>query len=46
MATWVIEVTDFDSQVRCELRGHLEATMASDSTKMAVLGNMHIETGN
>ena len=26
----VVEVTEFISEVRCDLRGHLEAAMASD----------------
>ena len=39
----VIEFTDFDSKARCDLGGHLEAIMASDSTKMSVLGNMHMD---
>ena len=44
MGTWVIEVTEFNSEARCDLRGHLEATMASEATKMALRGNMHINT--
>ena len=40
METWVIEVTEFNSEVRCHLRGRLEAAMASEATKMAVRGNM------
>ena len=44
MVTWVIEVTEFNSEVRCDLRGCLEATMASEATKMAVRGNMHMNT--
>ena len=44
MGTQVIEVTEFDSQVRCDLRGRLEAAMASEATKMAVRGNMHMDT--
>ena len=44
MATWVIEVTEFDYEARCDLRGCLEAAMASEATKMAVRGNMHINT--
>ena len=38
MATWVIEVTEFDYEVRCDLQGCLEAAMASEATKMAVRG--------
>ena len=41
MATWVIEVTEFDYEAKCDLRGCLEAAMASEATKMAVRGNMH-----
>ena len=44
MATWVIEVTEFDYEVRCDLRGCLEAAMASEATKMAVIGIMHKDT--
>ena len=40
----VVEVTEFISEVRCDLRGHLEAAMASEATKMAVRGNMHMDT--
>ena len=40
----VIEVTDFNSEVRCDLRGRLKASMASDATKMALRGNMHMDT--
>ena len=31
--TWVIEATDFKFEVSCNLRGHLEALMASEATK-------------
>ena len=44
METWDIEVTEFNYEVRCDLRGCLEATMASGATKMAVRGNMHNDT--
>ena len=44
MATWVIEVTEFDCEARCDLRGCLEAVVASEATKMAVRGNMHNDT--
>ena len=43
METWVIEVTEFNFEVSLDLRGLLEATMASEATKMAVRGNMHIK---
>ena len=39
--TAVIEVTEFDFEVSFELRGHLEAPVASEA-KMPVRGNMHI----
>ena len=44
IVTWVIEVTEFNSEVICDLRGRLEAAMASEATKMAVRGNMHMDT--
>ena len=44
MVSYVIEVTEFDYEARCDLRGCLEAAMASKATKMAVRGNMHIDT--
>ena len=42
IGTLVIEVTEFNFEVSLDLRGHLEATMASEATKMAVRGNMHM----
>ena len=42
MGTLVIEVTEFNFEVSLDLRGLLEATMASEATKMAVRGNMHM----
>ena len=33
-----------NSEVRGDLVGHLEAIMASEAIKMAVRGNMHIDT--
>ena len=44
IVTWVIEVTEFNSEVICDLVGRLEAIMASEAIKMAVRGNMHIDT--
>ena len=44
MDTRVVEVTDFNSEVICDLPGHLEAAMASEATKMAVRGNIHMDT--
>ena len=39
-----MEVTDFKSEVEIDLRGCLEAAMASEATKMAVRGYMHMDT--
>ena len=44
MDTRVVEVTEFNSEVRCDLQGRLEAAMASEAIKMADRGNMHIDT--
>ena len=44
MATQVIEVSEFKSEVICSLRGCLEATTASEAPKMAVRSNMHMDT--
>ena len=44
MATWVIEVIELNSEARCDLRGRLEAAMTSEATKMAIRGNMHMNT--
>ena len=41
--TWVIEATEFKSEVRSDLGGHMEAAMASEASKMAVPGNIHID---
>ena len=41
---WVIKITEFNSEVRCDLRGYLEAIMTSGATKMAIRGNMHMDT--
>ena len=40
MITYVIEVTEFNFEVRSDLQGSLEAVMASE----AVGGNMHMNT--
>ena len=40
--TQSIKATDFQFEVRCNLRGHLEATMASEANKLVVRSNMHI----
>ena len=39
----VCEVTDPKSEVKLDLRGHLEAAMALEVMKMAYRGNMHID---
>ena len=44
MVTQVIKVTDFNSEVISNLRGHLEAAMASEAIKVAVRCNMHMNT--
>ena len=44
MGSWAIELTEFNFEVSFDLRGHLEATMAQEATKMAVRGNMHMDT--
>ena len=44
MDTRVVEVTEFNSEVRCDLRGCLQAVKASEVIKMAVRGNMHMDT--
>ena len=36
------EFTEFKSMTGCDLWGHFEAAMASETTKMALEGNMHI----
>ena len=43
MVTYVLEVTEVNSEAICDLRGRLEATMASEATSMAVIGNMHMD---
>ena len=40
MVTHIIEVTELNFEVRCDLRGSLEAAIASE----AVGGNIHIDT--
>ena len=44
MGTLVIEVTKFKSDLKCVLRRHLEVAMASETTKMATRGNLHMDT--
>ena len=44
MAMKVIEVPEINSEAICDLRGNLEATTASEATKMSDRGNIHIDT--
>ena len=44
MDTRVVEVTGFNSEVRCDLHGRLEAATASEAIAMAVRGNIHMNT--
>ena len=44
MEPYVIDVTELDFEVRSDLRGCLQAAMASEATQMAVRGNMHMDT--
>ena len=44
MRSHVIEVKHFKFEVRSDLRGHLKAIMASEATKIAVRGNMQMNT--
>ena len=41
MVTWVVEVTEFNSEARCDLWGHFETAMASKASEMASKGNTH-----
>ena len=43
MGPQVIEVTEFNSEVRSDLRGHLEAKMTSKGMTLAVPGNLHMD---
>ena len=43
MGTYVIEATELISEVRSDLRGHLEAKMTSEGMTLAVTGNMHMD---
>ena len=44
MVTRVIEVTEFNSEVSLDLRGHLGATRASEAMKVAFRSNMHMDS--
>ena len=37
-------VTEFNSEVTCDLRGRLEAALATDATKMADKSNFPMDT--
>ena len=45
MTRYVIEVTDFKSEVRFDLRGCLEAVVASEAARRAFISiiNMHMD---
>ena len=44
MDTKVIEVKKFNSEVSLDLRGHLEATIASEAMKVAFRSKMHMDS--
>ena len=44
MDTRVIKVTEFNSEVSLDLRGHLEATRAWEAMKVAFRSNMHMDS--
>ena len=44
METLVFKVTEFKSDAWSDLGGRLEATMASEATKIGVKGNKHMDT--
>ena len=41
MGTKVVEVTEFNSKVRCDLRGCLEAAMVSEAIKWLLVQYAH-----
>ena len=43
MVTWVIEVTEFDSEARFDLRGHMEAENGLKLTGTILPQNMSIK---
>ena len=43
MITYVIEVTELNYEVKCDLRGRLEAAMASEATNITVICNIHMD---
>ena len=44
MDTRIVEVTEFDAEVRSDLQGCLVTAMALEVIKMAVRGNIHMDT--
>ena len=44
MDTRVIEVTEFNSEVSLDLKGHSEDTRASEAMKVAFRNNMHMDS--
>ena len=42
--TYVIEVTEWNSEVKFDLRGRLAATLTFEATKKGVRGDMHMDT--
>ena len=40
----VCDVTGLKSEVKFDLQGHLEAARASEAMKIALRGNMHMDT--
>ena len=44
MDTRIIEVTEFNFEVSLDLRGHLEATGASEAMKVTFRSNMHMDS--
>ena len=44
MNSKVIEVTEFNYEVTLDLKGHLEATRASEAMKVAFRSSMHMDS--
>ena len=40
----MIEVSEINSEASCGLRGHFEVAMASEATKKATRGNIHMDS--
>ena len=41
--TYKIDITELNTEVRFDLLGHLEVTMASKAMKMTVINNMYMD---